>query len=168
MGRNNGYNLTALRWRNRHWPGNEGYLGTCLDSGGGQTKAHLAGAVIADIADWIQGFSGWTCSNHYFFACQQPILKHATNLTDNTIGLFHSSGTNISTGLNAFIWPNHSDTALFECFDIGETGGMAPHGLVHRWGHGYLCWGCQMNGSEQAVGFAVNHIGNKISTCWGY
>ena len=135
-----------------HRPGNQGDFGTGAGGSGGDGKAHLAGAVIAEISDRVECLAGGTGGNGDFLAGQNLWRGNQAHQPIHNIQRFqHPPWAHIATGLAAGVGPEQRHTAALQCVGIGPGGRVAPHGLIHGRCQHHRCLRGQAQGGEQIV-----------------
>ncbi len=145
--------------------GHQRDFGAELGSRRGEGKAHLAGAVVADVTHRIQRLAGWSCGDQDA-QIQLRFGQEADAFGNQFIRVQHAARTHIATGLGAGGWPPQLHTPLCQGLQVRLGGGVQIHLLIHRRGQCHGGRSGQAQGGQQLVGHAGGQAGDHIGGCW--
>ena len=154
--------LHAIGRRQEHRAGHQRHSRTGLGGRLGQSEAHLAGAVVGDVANRVDVFLGWTCSDQQVLARQQTGREAVRGGLGEFVGLEHAAHADVAAGLAAGTGAEQTNAAFEQQFAIGLCGGVGPHGLVHGWCQGDRGIGRQHHGGQQIIGDALRQAGHEV------
>ncbi len=156
---------TANRRRRRqaNRAAHQRYAGAAAGGGGGNGEAHLAGAVVADIAHRVERFARWTGGDHNVEMLQivdgrGPLHR----MVDNHQWVEHAARAHVAARLAAAVGPPNQQAARRKLLQIMLRDGGAIHLLIHRRHHGHGRGGGETGGGHQIVGHAGIQTGDKV------
>ena len=144
------------------------HLGTRPPRGFGDGQALQAGAVIADVAHGVDGFTCGSCRYRYRAACQGTLPVSRDRLLgqscEQVLGFGHTSGALISAGLSSAVGANDAASIGFEGCQITLNGRVLVHLLVH--GRRDAHWGRtgQAQCAQKIRGLTRGHSGDHAGS----
>ncbi|MNP20163.1 hypothetical protein D3C76_1127250 [compost metagenome] len=118
--------------------------------------------MIGDVAHRIDVFLGRAGGDQYVLAGEGAVLEAVGGALGQFLGFQHAAEADVAAGLAAGCRAEQAQAALGEALQVGLGGRVAPHGLVHRRGHGDGGVGGQHQGGQQVVGHALGHARHEV------
>ncbi|MNP12941.1 hypothetical protein D3C76_1051980 [compost metagenome] len=145
-----------------HGAADQGDAGAGFNRRFGQGEAHLAGAVVGDVAHRVDVFLGRAGGDQHVLAGQRLEFEAVGSQLRQLLGFQHAARAHVAAGLAAGRRAEQVHAARTQQVGVDLGSRVAPHGLVHRRSEGDLRVGGQHQGGQQVVGHALGQARHDV------